>query len=119
MPEAMGRTCAACGSAKVTVVPRGFTGRTDTADQYRLCQECGHVTYEIVAVSQRDLRLHRYAPEGLYERDGRRYTIRRVLKVGFNEYLLYVQPESGDSGAPVAVLPQRPSEHVTGAPSRL
>jgi ribosomal protein L37E len=93
MPEATGRLCAACGSPQVTVVPRGFAGKTDTSDQYLLCQRCGQKTYEIVSVTQRDLRLYQYAVNHRYERDGITYRIRRVLKVGFDEFLLYLQAD--------------------------
>ena len=100
MTGAAERTCVACASPKVMVVPRGFVGQSNSPDQYRLCQQCGYITYEIVAVQQRDLRLHRYEANARYERDGASYRVRRVLKAGFNEYLLYLQPEAGPKAPP-------------------
>jgi hypothetical protein len=75
----------------VTVIPRGYAGRTDTADQYFICQHCGQITYEIVATSLREIRLHRYEAGGAFHREGHSYQIKRILKVGFDEYLLYLQ----------------------------
>ena len=104
MPDTMTRACPVCGSDETHLTPRGYAGTVDSPDQFITCRACGRVTYEILAVSQRDIRLHNYAAGGYLDRDGQRYRIRRVLKVGFNEHLLYVQresetsPESGPTG---------------------
>jgi hypothetical protein len=76
----------------VTLVPRGYAGKNDTPDQYFVCDACGQATYEIVSVTQRDIRLYRYAANGPFSRDGINYIIRRILKVGFDEHLLYLRP---------------------------
>ncbi len=76
------------------LVQRGFTGPTDERDQYVTCNTCKRLTYEIISRNSRDMRLGQYRAGGTY-RDTRRqtkYDITRVLKVGSNEYLLYVKP---------------------------
>lgn len=88
------RQCPWCQSKDVRLVLRGFTGPTDERDQYITCNNCKRVTYEIVSRSTRDMRLGQYRTGGTY-RDSLRqtkYDIKRVLKVGSNEFLLYVKP---------------------------
>lgn len=109
MSSSTERVCPVCGNTQVTVTPRGYSGRVDSPDQYIVCQECGQRTYEIIAVSQRDIRLNRYQAHGTLEHDGVVYQIRRVLKVGFNEYLIYIHREpsktEGDDVAPEQTMP--------------
>lgn len=94
------RRCPWCQSRDVTLTQRGFTGPTDERDQYITCNTCKRLTYEIISRTARDMRLGQYRAGGTY-RDTRRqtkYDITRVLKVGSNEFLLYVRPiiRSGD-----------------------
>ena len=98
--QARSRQCPWCQSRDVRLVQRGFTGPTDENDQYITCNNCKRLTYEIISRSTRDMRLGQYRTGGTY-RDTRRqtkYDITRVLKVGSNEFLLYVKPiiRSGD-----------------------
>jgi hypothetical protein len=85
------QTCPVCGGAQLVQTLRGYAGRTDTPHQYLTCQSCGQIIYEIMSVTQRDIRLYRYEVNGLLAREGLTYQIRRVLKVGFDEYLLYLK----------------------------
>jgi hypothetical protein len=88
------RQCPWCHSRDVELIQRGFTGPTDERDQYITCNNCKRLTYEIISRSTRDMRMGQYQTGGTY-RDTRRqtkYDITRVLKVGSNEYLLYVKP---------------------------
>lgn len=88
------RQCPWCQSHSVELVQRGFTGPTDERDQYITCNTCKRLTYEIISRSTRDMRMGQYHTGGTY-RDTRRqtkYDITRVLKVGSNEFLLYVKP---------------------------
>src|SRR5262245_61813601 len=103
MASETARFCPACNATQVTVIPRGYAGQTDTADQYFICQHCGQITYEIVATTQREIRLHRYEAGGPFSREGQTYQIRRILKVGFDEFLLYLQVVT-------ALEPARPEE---------
>jgi hypothetical protein len=94
------RQCPWCQSRDVKLVQRGFTGPTDERDQYITCNNCKRLTYEIISRNTRDMRLGQYRTGATY-RDTRRqtkYDITRVLKVGSNEFLLYVKPiiRSGD-----------------------
>ena len=91
MPAPPDLICPACGSAKVVQTPRGYAGRTDTPHQYSTCESCGQVIYEIMSASQREIRLHRYEPNSLFAREGVTYRISRILKVGFDEFLLYLK----------------------------
>ena len=82
---------------------RGLTGPTDERDQYIVCNKCNRITYEIMSRSNRDMRVSQFRT-GSTVRDNAtqtKYTINRVLKVGVNEYLLYVKPiirrESSDN----------------------
>lgn len=89
-----GRECPWCGSKDTVFVQRGLTTTVPSPDQYIRCGDCGRVTYDIVARSDREIRLGRYQAGSEY-RDANhqtRYRIYRVLKVGFNEYLLYLRP---------------------------
>lgn len=90
------RACPACRARQVTLIQRGYAGKTDAADQYFICQHCGQTTMEIVSVSQRDLRLHRYEVGGTYHHENVIYAIQRILKVGFDEILLYVRATAID-----------------------
>lgn len=88
------RTCPWCGSSNTSFYKRGLTGPTDERDQYLTCHECGRLTYEIVSRTSRDMRVGQYRAGGTFRDNARqtKYTINRVLKVGFNEFLLYVKP---------------------------
>lgn len=86
------RRCPWCGSTALERVPRGYAGKTDETDQYSRCRECGKITWEMVSKTAQEVRLGRYAPGKLFTERGDRYLIKRVLKVGFNEYLLYLKP---------------------------
>jgi transposase-like protein len=93
-PGDSARECPWCGSDKLNFVSRGYTGPTDEVDQYFTCQSCHKPTYEIVAKSAREMRLGRYRPGAIYKEPAtrQRYRISRVLKVGVNEFLIYLQP---------------------------
>jgi len=88
------RQCPWCGSWNTTRVQRGFVGASDTRDQYFVCNTCERTTFEILSRSNRDMRVSQFRV-GNTVRDGvtqAKYVINRVLKVGLNEYLLYVKP---------------------------
>lgn len=88
------RECPWCSSHRTTLVQRGFTGPTDERDQYINCDGCGRMTMEIVSKTMREVRVGQFRAGGTY-RDSLRqtkYSINRVLKVGMNEYLLYLKP---------------------------
>jgi transposase-like protein len=91
------RQCPWCDSFNTRFVQRGFTGPTDERDQYFTCNDCGRLTYEIVSRTVRDMRLGQFRAGGLFRDSARqtKYTISRVLKVGMNEFLLYVKPVLG------------------------
>lgn len=88
------RQCPWCGSRDTTFYKRGLTGPTDERDQYITCNECGRLTYEIVSRTSRDMRVGQYRAGGSFRDNARqtKYTINRVLKVGLNEFLLYLKP---------------------------
>lgn len=88
------RTCPWCGASNLSFTSRGYTGPTDEVDQYFSCRACHKSTYEIVAKSAREMRLGRFQAGGVYKEPSTRdrYTIRRVLKVGVNEFLIYLDP---------------------------
>lgn len=89
-----GRECPWCASRDTRFVQRGLAGGQESADQYIHCHNCGIRTYDIVAKNDRDIRINNYYSGGAY-RDAAhqtRYTIYRMLKVGFNEFLLYLRP---------------------------
>ncbi|HEU0114162.1 MAG TPA: hypothetical protein VFQ80_05775 [Thermomicrobiales bacterium] len=73
---------------------RGYTGPTDEVDQYFTCSACGKVTYELVAKTAREMRLGRYQAGDVYQdrANQTRYQITRILKVGANEFLIYLRP---------------------------
>lgn len=91
------RRCPWCGSTDTRLVQRGYTGPTDEVDQYFTCASCGKVTYELVAKTAREMRLGRFRPGGIYKDHVHhtRYQVSRVLKVGLNEYLIYLKPIVG------------------------
>lgn len=93
-PNQSERTCPWCGSSETQLVTRGYTGPTDETDQYFTCGSCGKVTYELVAKSAREMRLGRFHTGGVYQDrvNHTRYHVSRVLKVGLNEYLVYLKP---------------------------
>jgi len=99
LPE---RRCPWCGSYETRLVQRGYTGPTDEVDQYFTCESCGKVTYELVSKTSREMRLGRFRPGGVY-RDAKhetRYHVSRILKVGLNEYLIYLKPIVGAGEVP-------------------
>jgi hypothetical protein len=103
MPSAQSeRRCPWCGSAETRLVQRGYTGPTDEVDQYFTCRRCGRVTYELVAKTAREMRLGRFRAGGIYKDSANqtRYQVSRVLKVGLNEYLIYLKPIVGPESAP-------------------
>jgi hypothetical protein len=104
--------------------PRGYAGRTDTPHQYSTCESCGLVIYEIMSVSQREIRLHRYEPNGLFAREGVTYRIRRILKVGFDEFLLYLKvveaerpPDDEEPDPPADTAEPEPNDAVEAEPA--
>jgi hypothetical protein len=78
------------------LVLRGLAGPTDESDQYFRCLDCDRVTYEIVSRTEREVRASRLAPGRSIRERGSAYTVRRVLKVGVNEYLVYLTPDRDD-----------------------
>lgn len=92
------RHCPWCGSTNVRLVTRGYTGPTDETDQYFVCNECGRVTYELVAKNAREMKLGRWRAGGVYREPTTqiRYHISRILKVGVNEFLIYLRPLAED-----------------------
>lgn len=108
----MTHTCPACGGGHLIQTLRGFAGRSDSPHQFVTCQDCGQVVYEMLSVSQREIRLHRYEPNGLLVREEMSYRIKRILKVGFDEFLLYLHPlpieraSTADEPAEPAVEPK-------------
>lgn len=88
------RQCPWCGSDNTRLVQRGYTGPTDEVDQYFSCATCGRVTYELVARNARDMRMERYRAGGVYKdsTNKTKYHISRILKVGVNEFLIYLKP---------------------------
>jgi transposase-like protein len=88
------RHCPWCGSPATTFVSRGYTGPTDETNQYFTCEGCGRTTFELVAKTAREMRLGRFKPGDFYQdRANRtRYQISRVLRVGTNEFLIYLKP---------------------------
>ena len=86
------KRCPWCASTDVEAVQRGFAGKTDGNDQYFRCRNCGKTTWEMVSKTAQEVRIGRYQVGKSFTERGDRYLIRRVLKVGFNEYLLYLKP---------------------------
>ena len=91
------RRCPWCGSEQTALVSRGYTGPTDEVDQYFSCEACGKLTYELVAKTAREMRMGRFRAGGVYRDSAHqtRYYVSRVLKVGLNEYLIYLKPIAG------------------------
>lgn len=100
------RRCPWCGSAEVDLVQRGYTGPTDEVNQYFTCRSCGKVTYELIAKTAREMRLGRFHAGGVYKDNVHqtRYRVSRVLKVGINEFLIYLKPLPGNDTFPVASI---------------
>ena len=93
------RQCPWCDSYETSLVHRGYTGPTDEVNQYFTCKSCSKVTYELIAKSAREMRLGRFRAGGIFRDQNHqtRYQVSRVLKVGINEYLVYLRPLSGAS----------------------
>jgi predicted nucleic-acid-binding Zn-ribbon protein len=91
------RNCPWCGNSQTELVQRGYTGPTDEVDQYFTCADCGKITYELVSKSAREMRLGRFRAGGIFKDNVHqtRYQISRILKVGLNEYLIYLKPLPG------------------------
>lgn len=94
------RSCPWCGNSQTQLVQRGYTGPTDEVDQYFTCADCGKVTYELVSKTAREMRLGRFRAGGIYKDTVHqtRYRVSRILKVGLNEYLIYLKPLPGTEG---------------------
>ena len=90
------RICPGCGSSRTTFVQRGLAGLTDESDQYYRCLDCERVTYEILSRTEREVRAGRLEPGRTVRERGSAYVVRRVLKVGLNEYLVYLAPDLDD-----------------------
>lgn len=100
------RVCPWCGSEETRLVQRGYTGPTDEVNQYFTCASCEKVTYELVAKSAREMKIGRFRAGGVY-RDAThstRYEVSRVLKVGLNEYLIYLKPLPGVDAGPASPM---------------
>lgn len=93
------RKCPWCGSHQTRWVQRGYTGPTDEIDQYFSCAACGKLTYEIISKNGREMRMERYRLGGIYKDlvHKTKYAISRILKVGVNEFLIYLKPLPDDS----------------------
>ena len=93
------RRCPWCGSYQTRWVQRGYTGPTDEVDQYFACASCGKLTYEIISKNGREMRMERYRPGGVYKDlvHKTKYSISRILKVGVNEFLIYLKPVPEES----------------------
>jgi hypothetical protein len=100
------RRCPWCGGTEVAAVQRGFAGKTDGNDQYFRCRSCGKTTWEMVSKTAQEVRIGRYQVGKSFTERGDRYLIRRVLKVGFNEYLLYLKPAPLPEQEPVGETPK-------------
>ncbi len=95
------RQCPWCGSFQTRLVQRGYTGPTDEVDQYFSCATCGKLTYELIAKNAREMRMERYRAGGVYKDlvHKTKYHISRILKVGVNEFLIYLKPIPGEEAA--------------------
>jgi hypothetical protein len=89
------------------LVARGYTGATDEIDQYFTCAQCGKVTYELIAKTAREMRLARFRPGTIYQDrvHQTRYQVTRVLKVGINEYLVYLKPIVAERDGAASISP--------------
>ncbi len=88
------RLCPDCGSTDVELTHRGYAGPTDERHQHFRCGNCGRVTFEIISRSAREMKLDRVETGQKIDAEGYSYRVMRVLKIGLDEYLLYVRPES-------------------------
>ena len=76
------------------------------------------VTYELIAKTAREMRLGRFRAGGIYrdQANQTRYQVSRVLKVGLNEYLVYLRPLRAASHQPTtiswATIHSRPAADV-------
>jgi|SRR4051794_32290532 transposase-like protein len=88
------RQCPWCNSYDTLFVHRGYTGPTDEINQYFSCNACKKVTYELVSKTAREMRVGRFRAGGTFRdpENQTRYQVSRVLKVGINEYLVYLRP---------------------------
>lgn len=100
------RRCPWCGSPAISLVQRGYTGPTDEVNQYFTCKACGKVTYELIAKTAREMKLGRFQPGSIYKDHTHqtRYAVSRVLKVGLNEYLIYLKPMPESETFPAASM---------------
>ncbi|MFW6074358.1 MAG: hypothetical protein ACOC9Y_02105 [Chloroflexota bacterium] len=89
--EVESKRCPHCGSSDTRFTQRGYAGLTDAPDQYITCRDCGEVTYEIISRTERELRIDRIESGSTFKHDGNEYTVRRILRVGIDELLVYVQ----------------------------
>lgn len=92
--KSAGRECPWCGGRDTEHVMRSLASGQESRNQYLRCHDCGRTTYEIVALTGREVRLGRYQAGGEYRdpEQRTRYDIYRMLKIGFDEYLLYLRP---------------------------
>lgn len=109
-PDTGERQCPWCGSFQTRLVQRGYTGPTDEVDQYFSCGTCGKITYELIAKNAREMRMERYRAGGVYKDlvHKTKYHISRILKVGVNEFLIYLKPipdEERSTAAPSSATP--------------
>ncbi len=110
-PDTGERQCPWCGSFQTRLVQRGYTGPTDEVDQYFSCATCGKLTYELIAKNAREMRMERYRAGGVYKDlvHKTKYHISRILKVGVNEFLIYLKPipesEAAASSGPRSAPP--------------
>lgn len=90
--EQLDAGCPLCGSQNIRRIRRGYAGQIDTPDQYVSCLDCGETTYEIIARSERELRVDRLEPGRRFKYQGAEYLVSRILKIGLDEALVYVRP---------------------------
>ena len=86
------RACPACGGTDTRFVQRGYAGATDERDQYYICEQCGHTTYEIVSRTVKEIRIGRLETGRQTRIAGSDYIVTRVLKAGVTESLVYLKP---------------------------
>ena len=87
------RRCPECGGTNVSLTQRGLAGPTDESDQFFECRDCGRITFEIISRSARDVRMEKIAAGKTLRAGGHDYRVVRILKVGLDEFLVYVRPE--------------------------
>jgi predicted RNA-binding Zn-ribbon protein involved in translation (DUF1610 family) len=88
------RACPDCGSSRIVLTQRGLAGPTDETDQHFRCEQCGRVTYEIISRSARDIRLEQIRPGSVIRTGGHNYRVTRVLKIGLDEFLVYLRADN-------------------------